>query len=133
MIYAPWPTKKTTVAHYWAMAHRLKTPALHDLKVHLDPHRSMKATYFVTMTTLILSFQIWRTPEECKENLKHIHNTFVSEKITKLHTPHPMAFIHQNKHYYIVGIAKLAQHKANKSPLLQRDLHTLSPDTYTLQ
>ena len=28
LIYAPWPTKKTTVAHYWAMAHRLKTPAL---------------------------------------------------------------------------------------------------------
>ena len=34
MIYAPWPTKKTTLAHYWAMAHRLKTsgldPALND-------------------------------------------------------------------------------------------------------
>ena len=28
LIYAPWPTKKTTVAHYWAMAHRLKTPGL---------------------------------------------------------------------------------------------------------
>ena len=28
MIYAPWPTKKTTVAHYWAMAYRLKTPGL---------------------------------------------------------------------------------------------------------
>ena len=28
MIYAPWPTKKNTVTHYWAMAHRLKTPAV---------------------------------------------------------------------------------------------------------
>ena len=28
LIYAPWPTKKTTVAHHWAMAHRLKTPDL---------------------------------------------------------------------------------------------------------
>ena len=28
MIYAPWPTKKTTMAHYWAMAHRLKTVVL---------------------------------------------------------------------------------------------------------
>ena len=30
LIYAPWPTKKTTVAHYWAMAHRLKTPGLNQ-------------------------------------------------------------------------------------------------------
>ena len=35
LIYAPWPTKKTTVAHYWAMAHRLKTSDLQrSLKIY---------------------------------------------------------------------------------------------------
>ena len=28
LIYAQWPTENTTVAHHWAMAHRLKTPGL---------------------------------------------------------------------------------------------------------
>ena len=38
LIYAPWPTKKTTVAHYWAMAHRLKTPALNNSYIeNADP------------------------------------------------------------------------------------------------
>ena len=31
LIYAPWPTKKTTVAHYWAMAHRLETSVLWEV------------------------------------------------------------------------------------------------------
>ena len=36
LIYAPWPTKKTTVAHYWTMAHRLKTPALNFTNSRLN-------------------------------------------------------------------------------------------------
>ena len=28
LIYALWPIKKTAVAHYWSMAHRLKIPGL---------------------------------------------------------------------------------------------------------
>ena len=31
-------------------------------------------------------------------------NTSVLEKTTKLLTPHPMTFIHQNKHYHIICI-----------------------------
>ena len=33
MLHGP-ATKKTAVAHYWAMAHRLKTPALSCARVH---------------------------------------------------------------------------------------------------
>ena len=32
------------------------------------------------------------------------HNNSVLEKTTKLLTPHPMTFIHQNKHYHIIRL-----------------------------
>ena len=50
------------------------------------------------------------------------HNTSVLEKTTKSLTPHPMTLIHQNKHHMCT---KLAQLRANKSPLL----HTVNHDT----
>ena len=44
------------------------------------------------------------TPEECRENLKHIHATIISQhlssrKKTELLTPHPMTFIHSKPTY----------------------------------
>ena len=60
MIYAPWPTKKTTVAHYWAMAHRLKTPVLDEREpVHktLNPITAYKPVKNLAQTKKIEHFK----------------------------------------------------------------------------
>ena len=86
----------------------------------------MKATIFHNNEhTNILISKPNITPEECQENLKHIHTIVTSQylsskKTTKLLTPHPMTFIHQNKHYHVMCrvCTELAQLRANKSALL---------------
>ena len=49
--------------------------------------------------------------------------------------PHPMTFINKNKNYHAPCVlrTKLAQLRANKSPLSQSYQHTVNPDTYTSQ
>ena len=87
------------------------------------------------MGTLISSFsEPDITTEECRETsniftLPPFHNISVLEKTTKLPTPHLMTVIYQNKHYHIM-CTKLAQLRANKSPLMQSYLHTVNPKTY---
>ena len=78
------------------------------------------------------------TPEECRENLKHICTIITSQylssrknnKVTNttpynIHSSEQTLPRHRRK--------KLAQGRANKSPLLQSYLHTVNPKTYTVQ
>ena len=91
---------------------------LHDRNAYSDPCRNIKVTIFhnnehpniiISKPDIIL--------EVCRENLKHIHSTTTSqtsvlEKTTKLLTPHPMTFIHQNKNYHIICV----QNKHSSEP-----------------
>ena len=72
------------------------------------------------------------TPEECKKNLKHIHIiiTSVLEKNYKVTNTTPYD-IHSSEQTLPCHMpTKLAQLKANKSPLLQSYLHTVNHETY---
>ena len=53
-----------------------QTHPLHNLNAYLDLPRNMKATIFHNNehTNIIIS-----KPEECRENLKHIHTTITSQ------------------------------------------------------
>ena len=89
---------------------QIQTHPLHDLNAYSDLPTNMKATIFHNNkhTNIIIS-EPDITPEKCRENLKHVHTTITSQylssrKTTKLLTPHPMIFIHQNKHYYAICI-----------------------------
>ena len=117
-----------------------QTHPLHDLNAYLNLPKNMKATIFYNNehTNIIIS-KPDIAPEEYRENLIHIHtipsphNTSVLEKAIKLLTPHPMTFIYQNKTLTHHMCTKLAQLRANKSPLLQSYLHTVNPETYMPQ
>ena len=53
-----------------------QTHLLHNLNAYLNPSRNMKSTIFDNnehTNVIILKPDI--TPEECRENLKHIHTT----------------------------------------------------------
>ena len=71
-------------------------------------------------------------PEECKENLKHIHIIITlqyvsSRKIAKLATPHLMTFICQNKLYCAQN---WQNSRVKKPPLLQGYPHLVNPTCY---
>ena len=78
------------------------------------------------------------TPEECRENLKHIHTTIISQyfssrknkKVTNT-TPYNIHLSEQILPHHMC--AKLPQLRVNKSPLSQSYLHTVNPETYTPQ
>ena len=59
-----------------------QTHPLHDLNAYLNPPRNMKATIFHNNehTNIIIS-KPNITPEECRENLKHIHTTITSQNL----------------------------------------------------
>ena len=102
----------------------------------------MKATIFHSNEhTQIIISKSDITIEGSRENsntftLPSSHHTSVLEKITKLLTPHPMTFIHQKllKQTLLCHMCtKMAQLKANKSPLLLSYLHIVNLDTYMPQ
>ena len=95
----------------------------------------MKATIFHNNKhTNIIFSKLGITPEECRENLKHMHTTITSQyfssrknnKVTNT-TPYDVHSSEQTLrcHMYI----KLAQLRANKSPLLQSCMHIVNPET----
>ena len=73
-----------------------QTDPLYDLNAYLNPPRNIKAIIFHNNehTNIIIS-KPDITPEECRENLKHIHTTITSQYVSSrknknLPTPHPM-------------------------------------------
>ena len=104
------PPEKSKTTHLGVATPRFKTTALHDLNAYSNPSRNMKATIFFKNEHInIIISEPDITREECRENLKHIHITITSQylscrKTTKLLTPHPMTFIHQNKHYHVMCV-----------------------------
>ena len=69
-------------------------------------------------------------PEKCRENLKHLHTASPhnrkNNKVTNT-TPYDIYLSEQTLPHHMC--TKLAQLKANKSPLLQSYLDTVNPDT----
>ena len=88
-------------------------------------------------TNIIISKPVI-TPEERRENLKHIHTTITSQylnskknnKVTDT-TPYDTHSSEQTLPRHMR--TKLAQLRANKSPLSQSYLHAVNPETYTPQ
>ena len=77
------------------------------------------------------------TPEECRQNLKHIHTTITSQylssrknKVTNI-TLYDIHSLEQTLPRHMR--TKLARLRANKSPLLEIYLHTVNSKTYTPQ
>ena len=105
---------------------------LHDLNAYSDPPGNMKATILHNneQTNIIIS-EPDITPEECRENLKHIYTIITSQylssrknnKVTNT-TPYNIHSSEQTLPRH--GRKKLAQRRANKSPLLQSYLHTVT-------
>ena len=87
-----------------------QTHSLHDLNAYLNPPRYMKtAIYHNNEQTNIIISKPCITPEECRENLKHIHTNITLQylsykKNNKLPTPHHMIFIYQNKNYNFICV-----------------------------
>ena len=89
---------------------QIQTHLLHDLNAYIYPLRNMKATIFHNNehTNIIISKpditlrNVEKTPNTF--TLPSPHNTSLLEKTTKVLIPHPMTFIHQNKHYHVIHI-----------------------------
>ena len=99
----------------------------------------MKTTIFHTnehANSIISKSDI--TLEECRKKLKHIHTTSTPQylssrknnKVTNT-TPYNIHLSKQTLQSYMC--TKLAQLRANKSPLLQSYLHTVNPETFMPQ
>ena len=60
-----------------------QTHPLHDLNAYLNPPRNMKATifYYNEHFNIVISKPDIK-PEECRENLKHIHTTTTSQYLS---------------------------------------------------
>ena len=78
------------------------------------------------------------TSEECRENLKHIHTAITSQYLSSKKNNEVTKTIfcnirlsRQTLPCYVQS--KLAQLRANKSPLLQSYLNTVNPETYMPQ
>ena len=57
-----------------------QTQPVHDLNAFSDPPRNMKATIFHNNKyTYIIISKLHITPEECRENLKHINTIIISQ------------------------------------------------------
>ena len=110
-----------------------QTHLLHDLNAYLNPHRNIKATIFHNNehTNIIIS-KLDLTPKECRENLKHIHTTIISQylssrknnKVTNI-IPYDIDLSEQTLPRHMC--TKLAQLRANKSPLLKIYVYTVEP------
>ena len=87
-----------------------QTHPLHDLNAYSDLPRNIKATIFHnSVHTNIIISKLDITPGKCRETsntftLPSPHNNLVLRKTTKLLTPYPMTFIHQNRHYHVTCI-----------------------------
>ena len=85
----------------------------------------MKATIFYNNKhTNIIILDLDITPEECRENLKHIHTTIISQNLSsrKINkdsntTPYDIHSSEQTLPCHVC--TKLAQFKANKSTLFK--------------
>ena len=94
----------------------------------------MKAAIFYNNehTNIILS-KLDITPEKCRQNLKHIHTTitsqyFSSRKSNKVTNTTPYD-IHSSEQTLTHNMhTKLAELRANKSPLLQSYLRIVNPE-----
>ena len=78
------------------------------------------------------------TPEECRENLKHIHTTITSQYLNSRKTIKVINTTCYGSHSSEQTLpcymhTKLALLRANKSPLLQSYLHIVNSDTYSPQ
>ena len=112
---------------------------MHDLNPYSNLPRNMKAIIFHNNehTNIIIS-KLYITPEECRKNLKNIHTMIISQylssrKNNKVTNTIPYDF-HSSKQTLPCHLhTKLAQLRANKSPLLQSYLRTVNPETYTPQ
>ena len=62
---------------------QIQTHPLHDFNAYSDPPRNMKTTIFYNNehTNIIIS-KLDITPEECRENLKHIHTMITSQNLS---------------------------------------------------
>ena len=114
--------------------------ALHDFNSYSDLPRNMKATIFYNNehTNIIIISEPDTALEECKENLKHIYPTITSQYLSSRKnnkvTNTTLYHIHSSEQTLPCHMhTKLAQLRANKSPLLQSYLHTVNPDTYMPQ
>ena len=105
-----------------------KTHSLHDRNAYSHPPKNVKTTTFHNNDhTNIIIPDPDITPEECKENLKHIHTTMTLllqfQKKAELLTPYPMTFIYQNKHHmsysYKIGTASPTNHQSRKVTCIQ--------------
>ena len=99
----------------------------------------MKATIFYNNEhTNIITSEPDITPEECREDLKHIHITITSQYLSSRKnnnvtntTPYDIHSSEQTLPHHMH--TKLPQLRANKLPLLQSYLYTMNPETYTPQ
>ena len=96
--------------------------SLRNLNAHSDPPRNMKAIIFYNNKRInIIISKLNITPEECRENIKHIHTTitsqyFSSRKNNKV-TNTTLYDIHLSEQTLPRHIrTKLAQLRVNKSP-----------------
>ena len=114
-----------------------QTHPLHDLNAYLNPPRNMKTIVFHNNKhTNIIILKPDITSEEFRENFKHIHTAITSQylssrksnKVTST-TSYDICLSEQTLPRHMR--TKLAQLRANKSPLLQSYLHTVNPETYT--
>ena len=106
---------------------------------YITTQKYMRATIFHNneCTNIIIS-KPDITYEEFRENLKHIHTTITAQYLRSRkknqvtnNTPYDIHSSEQTLSCHIH--TKLAQLKANKSPLLQNYLQKVNPETYTRQ
>ena len=108
---------------------------LHDLNAYLSLPETRKPQSFITMSTNIIISESDITPEEWRKNIKHIDTTITSQylrsrKSNKV-TNTTLYDIYSSEQTVSCRMCtKLAQFRANKSPLLQSYLHTVNPETY---
>ena len=87
-----------------------QTHLLNDLNARLNSPTNMKATIFYkNENTSIIISDPNITPEECKENLKHIHTNitsqyFSSRKNSKVINATPYDIHSSNKYYHVICI-----------------------------
>ena len=60
----------------------IQTNPLNNLNAHSDPPRNMTSTIFHNNEHTNVISKVHLTPEECKENLKHIHTTIISQYLS---------------------------------------------------
>ena len=113
-----------------------QTHPLHNLNAYSNLPRNKKATIFHNNEhTNIIILEPDITPEEYRENLKHIHTIITSQYLSSRKnnkvTNTTLYDIHSLEQTLLCHIyTKLAQLRADKLPLLQIYLHMVKPDTY---